>query len=107
VIDANGSIGVSATGLPFLSVGTNSDALADGIKAFLLTTSGLVCTTARNKRDDFYNIIAAGKHVGPLVSTLSYPGCLALKAKADSAEAALAQFNQMRVARGWAVGAGE
>lgn len=90
LIDGNGSVGFSTTGLPFISLNTSSDYLAAGYQDFIYKVTGINKNNNRNKRDNTYNIVLGVEGAQKLIKELYYSGCLGLKRKMDSAEKVLA-----------------
>lgn len=57
VIDGDGSIGVTAKGIPFVSLVTKSEYLKDAYLDYIKTKFGILKNINRNKRDGVYNIL--------------------------------------------------
>ncbi|WP_030772578.1 LAGLIDADG family homing endonuclease [Streptomyces sp. NRRL F-2664] len=86
VIDADGSVGYTSTGLPFVSLTTASTALGAYLCHFAKKITGAERTIRRNARDGIYNILYTKEAALQLASHLYYGGCLGLerkKAKVD------------------------
>ncbi|WTW96724.1 hypothetical protein OG216_26675 [Streptomycetaceae bacterium NBC_01309] len=85
LVDADGSVGFTAKGLPFVSLTTSSDAIKDYFVEFCREVSGAERNPGRNRRDDVYNILYLGDPAPVLAEHLYYEGALALQRKADVA----------------------
>ncbi|MEU8513005.1 LAGLIDADG family homing endonuclease [Kitasatospora sp. NPDC048722] len=81
LIDADGSLGITATGLPFLSFTTQSDAMAAFFAGYAEQLCGVKRKLTRNKRDGIYNILFTREAAVAITAELYYPGCLALPRK--------------------------
>ncbi|TYC75069.1 hypothetical protein EH183_12215 [Streptomyces sp. CB01881] len=90
LIDADGSVGLTADGFPFVSFATQSDALAAFCAAYAERLCGARRTLTRNKRDAIYNILYLKENAVALSNDLYHPGCLSLPHKRTSAETAAA-----------------
>ena len=86
IVDADGSIGFTAKGYPFIGLVTASEALSEHFCTEVARLTGLRRTGRRNSRDDVFNILVAMEPAVELASLLYYPDCLALPRKADVAE---------------------
>lgn len=87
LIDGDGSLGFTERGLPFLSLVTSSDALADFYVGFLhRTIGGRRKTTSRNRRDQVYNIAVFKEGAQAVAARLYYEGCLSFGAQARRCE---------------------
>jgi hypothetical protein len=84
-IDGNGSIGITAKDIPFISVFMRSESLRNYFAKFLVEVMNYAIGTNRNIRDNGYNICIYGKFARELVSILYYPDCMAAPAKFCSA----------------------
>ena len=81
LIDGNGSLGLTAKGLPFISLTTFSDFTAADYKDFIFEHTGISNNANRNKRDNIYNIGMLNENAQNLCIILYPPGCLCLKRK--------------------------
>lgn len=90
LLDANGSVGVTSMGLPFVSWCTASTEMAQGVAAFITSITGQCKLTNRNKRDAVYNIAVFKEDAQVLIRALYPDGCLCLERKRLSAGMALA-----------------
>ena len=81
MVDADGSVGKTANGFPFLSIVTSSDEFASHYNAFLRERVGCRKKIERNKRDNIFNITVFKEEAQTLAAILYYDGCLALPRK--------------------------
>ncbi|MGF1427468.1 LAGLIDADG family homing endonuclease [Kitasatospora sp. LaBMicrA B282] len=86
LIDADGSLGRTAAGLPFVSLTTDSTEVIWYFSNYMKQLTGVVHTPRRNRRDQIYNLIYTIEDAVELARTLYYPGCLALPRKATASE---------------------
>jgi DNA-binding transcriptional regulator WhiA len=89
LIDADGSVGITKTELPFISFATKSEHLKKIFCHFIKQHTGQIKNVNRNKRDNIYNIILTKEDAQKIISILYYDGCLALKRKKKLATKAL------------------
>ncbi|KJK53175.1 MULTISPECIES: LAGLIDADG family homing endonuclease [unclassified Streptomyces] len=87
VIDADGSVGYTSTGLPFVSLTTASTALGAYLCHYAKKITGAERTIKRNARDGIYNILYTKEAAQGLAVHLYYEGCLGLERKKDKAAA--------------------
>ncbi|MFD8982052.1 hypothetical protein [Streptomyces sp. NPDC059564] len=90
IIDADGSLGWTAQGFPFLSLTSASTAIAAYLCHYGKKITGTERTISRNTRDGVYNVCYYKETAQQLARHLYYDGCLALahkKANADSIQA--------------------
>ncbi|WP_405801875.1 hypothetical protein [Streptomyces sp. NBC_01506] len=85
VIDADGSVGYTGQGLPFLSLTTASTAVGAYLCHYAKKVTGAQRQIKRNARDGIYNIVYVKEAAMELAAHLYYPGCLALERKRASA----------------------
>ncbi|MFF4385678.1 LAGLIDADG family homing endonuclease [Streptomyces sp. NPDC001552] len=85
IIDADGSVGYTGKGLPFLSLTTASTAIGAYLCHYVKKITGAERTIKRNARDGVYNILYTNEAAVELASHLYYDGCLALERKKASA----------------------
>ncbi|MEU6380121.1 hypothetical protein [Streptomyces sp. NPDC046909] len=100
IIDADGSVGYTSKGLPFISLTTASTAIGAYLCFYAGKVTGMERSLKRNRRDGIYNILYWTEAAQALSTHLYYPGCLALERKqaaADSLSAWIRPAN-MRVA---------
>jgi predicted Zn-dependent protease len=86
LIDADGSLGWTSglRSLPYVSLITKSDLLAEAYKDFVASLTDYRPETAKNERDNAYNIVVLKEQAAALANVL-YPGCLSLRRKAEKA----------------------
>jgi len=89
LIDANGSVGTTAKDLPFISLTTASEAIANYYLRFVEAVTLTTWNPTRNTRDDVYNILVMRENAQKLIAKLYYPGALALPRKMMAAQKAL------------------
>lgn len=88
LVDADGSVGVTTPGLPFVSLTTSSEALKDFFLSQCYDLPGQPRHIARTRRDGVYNPMATRECAVDLARRLYYDGCLALERKIRGAQAA-------------------
>ncbi|MFA6235137.1 MAG: LAGLIDADG family homing endonuclease [Bacteroidota bacterium] len=81
LLDGDGSVGITANGLPFISWMTTSPVLAEGILDFIFEITGQTKTNNPNKRDHSFNIMVTNEKAQDLARFLYPEGCLALERK--------------------------
>ncbi|WP_322870686.1 hypothetical protein [Streptomyces goshikiensis] len=86
IVDADGSLGWTAQGFPFLSLTSASTAIAAYLCHYAKKITGAERTIARNKRDGIYNVCYYKETAQQLAAHLYYPGCLALDYKQANAD---------------------
>ncbi|MCI3932278.1 hypothetical protein [Streptomyces sp. AN091965] len=85
VVDADGSVGRTSQGLPFVALTTASTAIATFFCDHARELTGAERTIKRNTRDGIYNILYVTETAQALVGDLYYRDCLALERKHASA----------------------
>ncbi|MFJ6483817.1 LAGLIDADG family homing endonuclease [Streptomyces sp. NPDC091682] len=85
VIDADGSVGYTGKGFPFVSLTTASTAIGAYLCHYAKKITGAERTIKRNARDGVYNILYTNEAAVELASHLYYGGCLALERKKAAA----------------------
>ena|SRR2546421_3646168 len=85
LVDADGSVGVTSRGLPFVSFTTASEDLRDFFLSQCRDLSGQPRHVARNARDGIFNPMATRECAVDLVARIYYENCLALERKANAA----------------------
>ncbi len=85
-VDGDGSLGLIGSGVPFLSLCTQSENIA---RAFVQEFQMEHKILNRNKRDGVYNIVVKNEDAQRIVSKLYYKGCTALNRKLASAKLVL------------------
>ncbi|MGW2379890.1 hypothetical protein [Streptomyces sp. NPDC001658] len=86
IIDADGSVGYTSQGHPFVSLTTQSTPIGTYLCLYVEEITGAARTLKRNARDDIYNILYTKENAQQLASHLYYPGCLSLSRKQDAAD---------------------
>ena len=81
IVDADGSLGITGMGFPFVSIITTSTNLAVSYNEFLREQFGCRKKIQRNNRDNVFNITVMKEDAQALAATLYYDGCLALPRK--------------------------
>ncbi|MFI8926730.1 hypothetical protein ACIG3E_03455 [Streptomyces sp. NPDC053474] len=100
IVDADGSVGYTSQGWPFVSLTTASTAIAAFFCDYARDLTGADRTIKRNARDSIYNVLYTKEPAQTLAAALYYPGCLSLQRKLDKADS-LAAWSRpvgMRVA---------
>ena len=100
LIDADGSVGRTGPGWPFISLTTSSTAIAAYTCSYAQKITGAERHINRNARDEVYNSLYEKETAQALVADLYYPGCLSLgrkQVKADSLASWARPFD-MRIA---------
>ncbi|WP_307621833.1 hypothetical protein [Streptomyces sp. V3I7] len=85
VIDADGSVGYTKQGLPFISLTTASSAICTYLCFYARQITGAHRAVKRNDRDDIYNVSYWKEQAQELAVHLYYPGCLSLERKQAAA----------------------
>ena len=83
--DGDGSLGLTATGLPFWSVVTSSQAIAACYGNFIFDVTGLRKTLNRNTRDGVFNISVFKEDAQTVVRAMYYEGCFCMDRKRNKA----------------------
>ncbi|MFI7343935.1 hypothetical protein ACIBUY_39060 [Streptomyces sp. NPDC050085] len=86
MIDADGSVGYTKPGLPFISLTTASTAIAVYLCFYARKITGTTLHPSRNKRDEIYNVMYWKEASQALAAHLYYPGCLSLERKQAAAD---------------------
>ncbi|MFE6330906.1 LAGLIDADG family homing endonuclease [Streptomyces sp. NPDC057840] len=81
LIDADGSVGYTGQGLPFVSLTTASTAIGAFLCSYAEQVTGAKRTLRRNARDGIYNLLYTKENAQRLAADLYYEGCLALERK--------------------------
>ncbi|UIX31793.1 LAGLIDADG family homing endonuclease [Streptomyces sp. GQFP] len=100
VIDADGSVGNTSQGFPFVSLTTASTAIAAYLCFYAGKITGAERTLKRNARDGIYNILYTKENAQELAADLYYKDCLSLQRKQTAADSLSAWIRpaDMRVA---------
>ncbi|MFE1292677.1 hypothetical protein [Streptomyces sp. NPDC058751] len=85
MIDADGSLGFTAKGLPFVSLTTASAAVSTYLCSYAGKITGAERSTRRNTRDGIFNILYTKEAAQKLAAHLYYPDCLSLDRKRTAA----------------------
>lgn len=101
ILDADGSLGVTTDGFPFVSLVTASAALAFGYVAFVDELTGCRKRPERNKRDSVFNIAVFKEDAQGLARHVYYEGCLALPRKLARVPAMLQWERPATMRRGY------
>jgi len=83
--DADGSLGFTAVGIPYLSLVTTSEDMAVAYERFLHGLTGKTKVLNRNVRDRAYNIVVFCEDAVKVANVLYSEGCLALERKRKKA----------------------
>nr|WP_206440523.1 LAGLIDADG family homing endonuclease [Streptomyces scabichelini] len=81
VIDADGSVGYTSHGFPFISLTTASTALGAYLCFYARKITGVERSIKRNARDGIYNILYTKEAAQELSTHLYYADCLSLERK--------------------------
>ncbi|MFD4263904.1 LAGLIDADG family homing endonuclease [Streptomyces sp. NPDC058534] len=81
VIDADGSVGYTSKGFPFISLTTASTAIATYLGHHAREVTGAERILKRNARDSVYNVFYMMETAQNLAAHFYYPGCLSLERK--------------------------
>ncbi|MGV9280128.1 LAGLIDADG family homing endonuclease [Streptomyces sp. NPDC003730] len=90
LVDADGSVGYTAAGYPFISLTSASTAVIAYLCLYAGEITGTRRNPRRNQRDAIYNLVYVTEAAKELCSRLYYPGCLSLSRKQQSAIAVAA-----------------
>ncbi|MET7874763.1 hypothetical protein [Streptomyces cyaneofuscatus] len=85
IIDADGSIGHTGQGLPFVSLTTASASVGAYLCRYAKVVTGAARQIGRNARDGVYNVVYTKEAAVQLAEHLYYPGCLSLARKRTAA----------------------
>ncbi len=89
LIDGDGSLGVTGTGIPYLSFITKSEKIKNYYIQYLASVTGKLKINNRNKRDSAYNICIYREDAQKLINILYYNNCLCIERKKKKAIEAL------------------
>ncbi|MER8068149.1 LAGLIDADG family homing endonuclease [Streptomyces sp. NPDC094034] len=87
VIDADGSVGYTGQGYPFISLTTASTAVGAYLCRYARQLTGAGRMIKRNARDGIYNVVYTKEAAMRLAEDLYYSDCLAVERKRKSAHA--------------------
>lgn len=101
IIDADGSLGMTNNNIPFISLVTKSENLAESFKDFVYSITNYKPSTRKNNRDGVYNIMLSKEKAQLLVEKLYYDNCLCLSRKKNKADIVLSwrRPSNMRVVK--------
>ncbi|TGZ09618.1 LAGLIDADG family homing endonuclease [Streptomyces rhizosphaericola] len=85
IVDADGSIGYTGQGLPFVSLTTASAAVGAYLCRYAKAVTGTARRIGRNTRDGVYNVVYTKEAAVQLAAHLYYPNCLSLARKSTAA----------------------
>lgn len=85
LVDADGALGLTSNGYPFLTLTTHSESLANGYLGFVEGIIGKAKTSSRNLRDQIFNIAVFKEDAQRVAAILYYKGSLALPRKMEKA----------------------
>lgn len=89
-IDGDGSLGISARNIPFVSFSTKSPGIAESFRCFLSCHLGVSISCNPNTRDGMYSFMLSREKAQTLASLLYPTGCLALRRKVLQAQRVIA-----------------
>jgi len=81
MLDADGSLGFTKNGFPFVSLTIVSEDIYKSYNELLTTLTGKVKKTKRNSRDNIYNVMVNKEDAVKVVDFLYYTGCVAINRK--------------------------
>ncbi len=85
LIDGDGSLGITGSGIPFVSFVTKSEKMKDFYIDFLEKKTGKRKIINRNKRDNVYNIMMNKEDSQTITKELYYNNCVCLERKKTKA----------------------
>jgi hypothetical protein len=86
LIDADGSVGFTSQGFPFVSLTSASSAIAACLRDYARDVTGAERLLKRNARDGIFNVLYVKETAQALAADLYYPGCLSLERKRRAAD---------------------
>lgn len=89
LIDADGAVGYTGKGIPFVSLNTSSDDMLVAYQSLLLKLIGQKRHNNRNKRDNTYNVLVTTENAQTICKHLYPDGCLSLDRKMKAAQAVM------------------
>ncbi|MGW4303875.1 hypothetical protein ACWEHT_29445 [Streptomyces sp. NPDC004646] len=87
LIDADGSVGFTGKGDPFVALTSASTTIAAYLCDYAAEVTGTERSVRRNARDGVYNVLYVKEPAQRLAARLYYPDCLALERKRVAADA--------------------
>ncbi len=89
IIDADGSLGITGKGFPYISLVTASEELYQAYSKYLKKYFNIEININRNKRDNIYNITNSREKAQEIIKVMYYNDCLCLNRKYESSKKAL------------------
>ncbi|MGW0877403.1 LAGLIDADG family homing endonuclease [Streptomyces sp. NPDC002740] len=86
IIDADGSVGCTSQGFPFIALTTASTAIGTYLCQYAQEVTGAERNIKRNTRDSIYNILYTKENAQKLAVDLYYSDCLSLERKKTAAD---------------------
>ena len=86
LIDGDGSLGLTSTGIPFFGFTTKSEKMKEYICDYIFRKTGQIKKLNRNKRDDVYNICLFKEDAQTVVKDLYYKKCLCINRKLEKSK---------------------
>ncbi|MFF0158569.1 LAGLIDADG family homing endonuclease [Streptomyces sp. NPDC005263] len=86
LIDADGSVGYTSKGFPFISLTTASTAIGTYLCGYAREVTGAERIIKRNARDSIYNVLYTKEIAQRLAADMYYPHCLSLERKRTVAD---------------------
>jgi len=90
LIDGDGSIGLSAEGIPFISFATDSLQLAKAFKKYIQQVTGHLPQNKRNQRDRIFNITLVRNNAQSIARSIYLDATICIDRKREQAEKVLA-----------------
>lgn len=90
LVDADGSVGFTSKGVPFVALTTASTPIASHMRDYAREVTGAERIINRNARDAIYNLYFAMEAAQHLATNLYCPGCLSLERKRTVADSVAA-----------------
>jgi hypothetical protein len=85
IIDGDGSLGITKNNIPFISLVTKSNLLANSYIEYIKNIVGVEKSTTPNKRDNIYNIMLTNENAQILIKELYYDNCFGIDRKINKA----------------------
>ena len=89
LIDADGAVGLTKLGLPFITLVVSSEEIKNFFYSFIIKVTGEKKKLNRNKRDNIYNIAMFREHAQTMINLIYYNNCFGLERKITKAKEAL------------------
>lgn len=84
IIDGDGSLGLTKNNIPFISLTTKSENMANSYRNFVERSTNYRIKSERNDRDKIYNLMLTKEKAQIIINLLYYKGCLCLNRKFKS-----------------------